>query len=117
MYINVHVHVHVYDIISHIHVHVRVHYMCFLFSRLPIEISFTAVDKREFIFHLTCNIKKKPTPLTLNVKADVFAISLSLSATDTNGREIALPVDRMAQRTIDFGTVRCLYMYNVYMYM
>ena len=77
----------------------------FFLFRLPIEVSFTAVDKREFIFHLTCNVKKKPTPLILNVKADVYAINLSLSATDTDGCETSLPVDRIAVRTIDFGKV------------
>lgn len=76
--------------------------------RLPLEVAFTAVDKREFIFHLICNVKNKLTPLSLNVKAEVYAIKMSLSATDVNGQEIILPVDKNSFRQIDFGKVNSL---------
>lgn len=70
------------------------------------DVAFTATEEHEFIFHLVCNVKSKPTPLTLNIKAEVHAIKLSLSVTDTSGAETDLPVDKQANRIIDFGKVR-----------
>ena len=69
------------------------------------EVSLTAVQEREFIFHLRCNIKRKPTPLTLNVKAVGHSINIGLSTTDSNGVETMLPLDKGPKRIIDFGKV------------
>ena len=65
----------------------------------------TAVQEREFIFHLRCNIKRKPTPLTLNVKAVGHSINIGLSTTDSNGVETMLPLDKGPKRIVDFGKV------------
>lgn len=70
------------------------------------DIAFTASEENEFIFHLVCNVKSKPTPLKINIKAEIYAIKLSLSVTDTNGAETDLPVDKHAKRIIDFEKVR-----------
>ena len=69
------------------------------------EVSLIAVQEREFIFHLRCNIKRKPTPLTLNVKAVGHSINIGLSTTDRNGVETMLPIDKGPKRIIDFGKV------------
>jgi hydrocephalus-inducing protein len=74
-------------------------------DKFPVEISFTAVEEREFIFHLVCNLKKKVIPLTLNIKALGYAINMTLSYTDASDKEYSLSVDKNSKRIIDFGKV------------
>ena len=45
--------------------------VCYIkICRLPIEISFTATKQNEVNFNVLCHVKKKTSPLTLNVKAE-----------------------------------------------
>ena len=45
--------------------------VCYIkICRLPIEISFTATEQNEVNFNVLCHVKKKTSPLTLNVKAE-----------------------------------------------
>lgn len=75
-------------------------------SRLPIEVSFSAPEAREFIFHLQCNVKRKITPINLNVKAMGHSIDVGVSATNEKGDELMLlPKDGGVLRIIDFGKV------------
>ena len=64
-------------------------------------VSFTAVQQREFIFLVKCNVKGKPTPLAINIKAQGYGIKMSLCARDMNGLETLLD----DHRVIDFGKV------------
>ena len=75
-------------------------------SRLPIEVSFSAPEPREFIFHLQCNVKRKSTPINLNIKALGHSIDVGVSATNEKGDELMLlPRDGGTLRIIDFGKV------------
>ena len=71
-------------------------------------ISFTAAQEGEYNFNLQCSVRRKPSPLLLNVKAEGYAISTSLSYTNPEGQEESLPVGQGAKRTIDFGQVVCV---------
>ena len=84
-----------YDLVLH----------CLEYCRLPIEISFTVQQEDEFNFNLRCNVKRKPTPLVLNVKAEGYAINATLSYISPDGMETNLPVARSEKRIINFGQV------------
>ena len=73
--------------------------------RFPLHVSFTAIEEREFIFRLVCNIKGKRLPLSLNVKAEGYGINMSLSAIDSQGEETQFSIDKASKRIIDFGKV------------
>ena len=60
---------------------------------------------REFSFDLKCRVKRKPTPLHLNVKAVGYATRMSLSFRDTRGNEVEIPVQADNRQEIDFGEV------------
>ena len=82
-----------------------------LTCRLPVEISFTATQKGDCNFNLQCKVRRKPSLLVLNVKAEGYAISTSLSYTSPEGQEESLPVEQGAKRVIDFGQVCvCVYL-------
>ena len=74
-------------------------------SRLPVEISFTASQEQDFNFNLQCKVKRKPTPLILNVKAQGYAVNATLSYTSPDGVEMSLPMARAEKRIINFGQV------------
>ena len=67
--------------------------------------SFTARHEQDYNFNLKCNIKHKPDPLILNVKATGYAINTALSYTSPNGTEVSLPVAKPESRIINFGSV------------
>ena len=69
------------------------------------DISFTATQEGDCNFNLQCKVSRKPSPLVLNVKAEGYAISTSLSYTTPEGQEESLPVGQRAKRVIDFGQV------------
>jgi len=74
-------------------------------GKLPVVISFMAAQEGEYNFNLQCSVRRKPSPLLLNVKAEGYAISTSLSYTNPEGQEESLPVGQGEKRTIDFGQV------------
>ena len=77
--------------------------------RLPVTVSFTAVEAREFIFNLQCNIKRKTTPLNLNVKAMGHSIDVGVSVTNGKGEELMLTSDGGVVKSVEFGKVRHTY--------
>lgn len=58
--------------------------------RLPIEITFTASAQKEVNFNVLCNVKKKTSPLTLNVKAEGYAMNAQLFCEDSQGNKVEL---------------------------
>ena len=60
------------------------------FFRLPIEISFTATEQKEVNFNVLCHVKKKTSPLTLNVKAEGYAMNTQLVCEDSQGNKVEL---------------------------
>ena len=67
-------------------VHGRHIFVC----RLPIEISFTATEQKEVNFNVLCHVKKKTSPLTLNVKAEGYAMNAQLICEDSQGNKVEL---------------------------
>ncbi|XP_055993028.1 hydrocephalus-inducing protein homolog [Sorex fumeus] len=54
-------------------------------SRIPIDIFFTPKLEGEVNFNLICNVKKKVNPLTLNVKAEGYAMNAEVKFKDKSG--------------------------------
>ena len=80
----------------------QLHSFC---CRLLIDISFTATQDQDFNFNLQCRVKRKPTPLVLNIKAQGYAVNAALSYTSPDGEEKSLPVAKNEKRMINFGHV------------
>ena len=72
------------------------------------EIAFTAVHEREFLFRLKCSISKSPMPLVLNVKTEGYAVQFGISVISADGQETKMSLDRHAERMINFEEVRGL---------
>ena len=77
-------------------------------AKLPVEIAFKAVQEKEYNFNLKCSVKKKPTPLVLNVKADGYGINTALSYSTPEGEDQHLPIAKTEKRIINFGQVTCI---------
>ena len=77
--------------------------------RLPIHVSFVATQEREYNFNLQCQVKKKPSPIILNVKAEGFLITYTLHYEDRKGSMVELLTGKGEKRQIEFGKV-----YNYY---
>ena len=58
--------------------------------RLPVEITFTATAQKEVNFNLMCFVKRKTSPLTLNVKAEGYAMNAQLICEDSQGNKVEL---------------------------
>ena len=79
--------------------------------RLPVEVSVIATKEQEFNFNLHCQVKRKPSPAVLNVKAEGYAINVSLSCKGTQGEEFTLAIGRASKATIDMGEVsQCIHL-------
>ena len=74
------------------------------FFRQPIEISFTATEQKEVNFNVLCHVKKKTSPLTLNVKAEGYAMNAQLICEDSQGNKVELT--SKGTNRINLGLVR-----------
>lgn len=72
------------------------------------EIGFTAVHEREILFRLKCSVSKSLVPLFLNVKTQGYAVQFGVSVVSANGQEMTMPLDRHAERVIDFEEVSAM---------
>ncbi|VDP70949.1 unnamed protein product [Echinostoma caproni] len=73
-------------------------------SRFPIKISFTAKAERALNINLVCQIQHRQFPLTLNVKAEGFAVKAStwIESTDEGVRNLELsPLWTPCSGTVD----------------
>jgi hydrocephalus-inducing protein len=75
-------------------------------SELPIDIFFTPSAEKVFNFNLICNLKKKPTPVTINVKGEGYEIHESLQTEMTDGTLYELANGQNAENIVDFGQVQ-----------
>lgn len=75
---------------------------------VPIKITLSALNEREYNFNLQCKVRRKPSPVTLNVKAEVYAISVVLEYEQSDGTVVRMPEGKAALRKMDMGTVGCL---------
>ncbi|KAI9343132.1 hypothetical protein BDR26DRAFT_917651 [Obelidium mucronatum] len=75
-------------------------------SEVPIEIIFTPSAEKIFNFNLQCNIKKKPTPVSINVKGEGYEIHETLQGELTDGSVFELASGPTSENSIDFGQVQ-----------
>ncbi|KAI8900319.1 hypothetical protein BC833DRAFT_523632 [Globomyces pollinis-pini] len=75
-------------------------------SEVPIDISFIPPSEKMYNFNLTCNIRKKPTPVTINVKGEGYEIHDSLHMELVDGSMLQLVSGGTAENSIDFGIVQ-----------
>ncbi|XP_046781643.1 hydrocephalus-inducing protein homolog isoform X4 [Gallus gallus] len=54
-------------------------------SRFPITVAFTPALEGEMVFNLKCDVKRKTEPLSLNIKATGYSMSVSVRCEDSNG--------------------------------
>ena len=76
-----------------------------VWNRLPIHVSFVATQEIEYNFNLQCQVKKKPSPIILNVKAEGFLITYALHYEDRKGSMVELFTGKGSTRTIELGKV------------
>ena len=73
--------------------------------RVPLTISFKALREGEYNYNVQCNVKRKPTPVTLNIKAEGYSISVDVECDTEDGSTVMLTENKTAIRKIDMGTV------------
>ena len=76
--------------------------MSYLF-RAPIQLHFAPNSSKEVNFNIECRVKRKVTPVTLNVKAEGYSMNSSLLCEDSQGRVEELISNGM--NIIRFGEV------------
>ncbi|KAJ3206444.1 hypothetical protein HDU82_004517 [Entophlyctis luteolus] len=72
-------------------------------SEMPIEITFCPSAEKTFNFNLLCNIKKKPTPVSINVKGEGYEIHELLQSEMADGAVFDLAHGINSENVIDFG--------------
>ena len=73
-----------------------------------------ATQEREYNFNLQCQVKKKPSPIILNVKAEGFLITYTLQYEDRKGSMTELLTGKRLARCIDLGKVYTVTIRNSY---
>jgi hypothetical protein len=86
---------------------------------IPIEISFIPTTEKSYNFNLSCNIRKKPTPVSINVKGEGYDIHDILQTELLDGSIVDVKNGIENEFPFDFGVVqinekrvRRLYIYN-----
>eukprot|EP00794_Sanderia_malayensis_P018879 gene18879-20779_t len=87
-------------------------------SKLPISVHFCPEIEQEVNFNLVCRVKKKTTPLTVNIKAEGFSIASKLTCEDSQGNKVALSENGMnlinlGEVELNEKVVRQLYIENL----
>lgn len=75
-------------------------------SESPIEISFSPPSEKLYNFNLVCNIRKKPSPISVNVKGEGYKIHESLSVEMADGSNYELSSSMDSPNVVDFGIVQ-----------
>ncbi|NXG37545.1 HYDIN protein, partial [Dromaius novaehollandiae] len=72
-------------------------------SRCPITIFFIPTLEGEVVFNLICDVKRKPQPLSLNIKATAYSMNVSVQFEDRDGCVAELSAQEI--NVIDFKKV------------
>ena len=75
-------------------------------SEIPIEINFSPSAEKSFNFNLICNIKRKPTPLSINVKGEGYGVHDALEVELADGSTVELQSGSSAENILDFGLLQ-----------
>ncbi|XP_015729352.1 hydrocephalus-inducing protein homolog isoform X2 [Coturnix japonica] len=73
-------------------------------SRFPITVAFTPTLEGEVVFNLKCDVKRKTEPLSLNIKATSYTMSVSVRCEDSDGGVTELSAQEV--NIIDFKEVQ-----------
>uniref|UniRef100_A0A8C9LFZ1 HYDIN n=1 Tax=Pavo cristatus TaxID=9049 RepID=A0A8C9LFZ1_PAVCR len=73
-------------------------------SRFPITVAFTPTLEGEVVFNLKCDVKRKTEPLSLNIKATGYTMSVSVRCEDSDGAVTELSAQEV--NVIDFKEVQ-----------
>ncbi|KAH6588049.1 hypothetical protein BASA50_010912 [Batrachochytrium salamandrivorans] len=75
-------------------------------SEIPIEVVFSPSSEKVYNLNLECNIRKKPTPVTINVKGEGYEIHGSLQTELVDGTVLELLPSTTQDNILDFGQVQ-----------
>lgn len=75
----------------------------FSLPRYPIKIAFTPTLEGEVVFNLKCDVKRKTEPLSLNIKATGYCMSVSVRCENSDGGVTELSAQEV--NVIDFKEV------------
>ncbi|KNC96691.1 uncharacterized protein SPPG_07904 [Spizellomyces punctatus DAOM BR117] len=75
-------------------------------SEAAIEITFVPSAEKMFNYNLLCNVRKKPSPLSINVKGEGYEIHDSLQSELPDGALADLISGPTAENVVDFGMVQ-----------
>lgn len=75
----------------------------FSLPRYPIKIAFTPTLEGEVVFNLKCDVKRKTEPLSLNIKATGYSMSVSVRCENSDGGVTELSAQEV--NVIDFKEV------------
>ena len=74
---------------------------------MPIDLFFTPNSDKEVNFNLTCSVRRKTLPVSLNVKAEGYSMDCTLLCEDSVGNRVELTPHGLNQ--INFGEVRSVF--------
>ena len=72
-------------------------------NRVPVKITYKPTSEAEVNFNVVIRVKKKTTPLTVNVKAQGFKVNMEVVCEDSNGQKVGL--SQSGTNVISFGDV------------
>jgi hypothetical protein len=75
-------------------------------SEIPIEIIFRPSAEKNFNFNLVCNVRRKPSPVNINVKGEGYTIHESIQGELADGQVYELASGTSYDNVIDFGQVQ-----------
>lgn len=74
-------------------------------SHVVINVAFSPMLEQEYNFNVQCHVRRKPSPITLNVKAEGYAVRSSLVYEDVEGT-LKEMVAGTVENVIDFGDIQ-----------
>eukprot|EP00762_Andalucia_godoyi_P000512 ANDGO_05257.mRNA.1 Hydin len=74
-------------------------------GQTPVELTFAPDVEQSYNINLRCVVKKKPTPLNLNVKGDAYMVKDSLYVIDVDGTTVEVFGGVSNVNSIDFGRI------------
>ena len=90
------------------------HCIVVLHFSVPVVVRFTPKWEKEVNFNVTCNVKRKMLPLTLNVKAEGYSMNCLVLCEDSAGNKVQL--SNTCRNQINFGRVSyCCLTYLLYL--
>lgn len=74
-------------------------------SQIPISVTFTPLLEQEYNFNIQCRVRRKPTPIGLNVKAEGYSVHATLVYEDMGGTQKEM-LSGTTENDLDFGDIQ-----------